>query len=499
MKRNRELQLDVAHAHNAVKILLDIRKLIQNIDLQQGDYTNQISTVIDAMERHLTLTPNSSNINGWRLTILGLQMLKSYGQCRDIAQGKSGDIISERERLAVLCEEFQSSMSTSIDAEQEISQVGSQIVRQDGRSINASKLIDFLRLFPLPTTYLKFEEISFPLPIESNNDKLPSSLVRLIAFIDNAPLVSPQLLQPNLSYSLIFKVRGVVWHKDSERLHLRLLSTYPISEYSVSSFILQKPTNIEGYDYQGELKGQIQFRVAQSLLSNDISFTVGCAFELSNGSFSEVPVIGYTQLEFRVVDSNNQLFFSGYSRLDLHVAQLVRDLLHNNPTVRDEMTELIPVIESLTCLLGVYAQGAIFRETVSMMESEFQKEVLRDLRLRLGQNVKEHTAQAGGFTDICYLGVIIELKVERNNGNREHICHKYTKQSTQYEGVESRQVSIVLVLDLTLKKNPPGDLRNDIFLVDVPTHGGDDDTKKYPSKSFVFIVNGNIKKPSDYS
>lgn len=498
MKLNRELHLNLTHAQNAVKILLNLRELLQKIDLQKGDYTNQISTVIEAMEQHLTLTPDISSINGWRLTVLGLQMLKSYLQCRDIAQGKPGDIINERERLEVLCEQFQISLST-IDAKQDISQVLSQIVIKDGRSINAGKLIDFLRLLPLPITYLKSEEIYFQFPIESKNDKLPSSLVRLIAFIDNAPLISPQVLQLQLSYSLIFKIRGVVWHNDSERLHLRLLSTYPISDYSVSPFIFQKPTNINGYDYEGELNGQIQFKVAQSLLSNDISFTVVCAFELSNGSFYEVPVIGYTQLEFRVVDSKNQLFFSGYKRLDLHVAQLVRDLLHNHPTVRDEMTELLPVIESLTCLLGTYAQGAIFRDTVKMKEEEFQKEVLRNLRIRLGQDVKEHTAQAGGFTDICYRGVIIELKVERNNGNRGHICQKYTKQSTQYEGVESRQISIVLVLDLTPKENPPGDIRNDIFLVDVPTHGGDDNTKKYPSKSFVFIVNGNIKKPSDYS
>lgn len=498
MNLKQELHLDLAHAHNAAKILLALRMLLQEINLQRGDYTNKISTVIEAMEKHLILTPELSNFDSWRLTVLGLHILKIHLECRDIAQGKPGDIISKREQLAVLCDEFQS-LSSLINFELKISQICGQIVRQDGRNINAGKLIDFLRLFPIPITYLKSEDISFSFPIESKNDKLPSSIVRLIAFIDNVPLVSPQLLQLQLSYSLIFKIRGVGWQNNSERLHLRLLSTYPISDYSVSPFIFQKPTNINGYDYEGELNGQIQFKVAQSILSDDIYFTVGCAFELSNGSFYEVPVIGYTQLVFRVVDSKNQLFFSGYNRLDLHVAQLLRDLLHNHPTVRDEMTELLPVIESLTCLLGTYAQGAVFRDTVKMKEEEFQKEVLRDLRIRLGQDVKEHTAQAGGVTDICYRGVVIELKVEKRNGNREHICQKYTKQSTQYEGVEFRQVSIVLVLDLTSKDNPPGDIRNDIFLVDVPTHGGDDHTKKYPSKSFVFIVNGNIKKPSDYS
>lgn len=60
-------------------------------------------------------------------------------------------------------------------------------------------------------------------------------------------------------------------------------------------------------------------------------------------------------------------------------------------------------------------------------------------------------------------------------------------------------MSILLVLDLTQKDKPPGDLRNDVLLVDVPTHGGNDEDKKYLSKALVIVVNGNIKSPSDYS
>ena len=210
-------------------------------------------------------------------------------------------------------------------------------------------------------------------------------------------------------------------------------------------------------------------------------------------------VIGYNQLEFRVLNADDQLFFSGYKRLDLHVAELLKNLVNSHPNVRNEIQELLPVIEALTCLLGVYAQQAIFKTTTVISELDFQSKVLPDLRLKLGQDVKEGIKQAGGSTDICYRGVIIELKVERHNGDRQRICQKYTKQSTQYQGIESRQVSTVLVLDLTPKELPPGDIKNDILLVDVPTHGGDDTTKKYPSKAFVFIVNGNIKNPSDYS
>ena len=128
-----------------------------------------------------------------------------------------------------------------------------------------------------------------------------------------------------------------------------------------------------------------------------------------------------------------------------------------------------------------------------------RKTVLRDLRNQLGQDVQEHPNQAGGITDIRYRGVIVELKVEKENGGREYLSKKYSDQAVQYAGVEARQVSIVLVLDLTSKDKPPGDIRNDIILTDVETHGGDDRTKEFPSKTFVFVINGNMKNPSVYS
>jgi hypothetical protein len=113
--------------------------------------------------------------------------------------------------------------------------------------------------------------------------------------------------------------------------------------------------------------------------------------------------------------------------------------------------------------------------------------------------VQDHPHQAGGIVDIRYRGVVVELKVERSISDRRLIAQKYTAQATQYEGVEARQVAVVLVLDLTSKDRPPGDIRNDVLLVDVPTHGSDEGASVFPSKAFVFVINGNLRSPSDYS
>jgi hypothetical protein len=113
--------------------------------------------------------------------------------------------------------------------------------------------------------------------------------------------------------------------------------------------------------------------------------------------------------------------------------------------------------------------------------------------------LQDHPNQAGGITDLRYKGVVIELKVEDKISDRKEIAKKYSAQLTQYEGSEARQVGVVLVLDLTPKILPPGDIRNDIFLYDVPTHGDNDNQKRFHSKAFVFVINGNTVNPSSYS
>jgi hypothetical protein len=324
-------------------------------------------------------------------------------------------------------------------------------------------------------------------------------MLRVIVFLDHAPIASPQLLKSNLLYPLVFRVRGLTWPDDAIRLRLDLLTTCPPSKFSVSDFALDPPRCIEKGEYQGELAGHIKFNSGQSSLLDDLVFTVRGAFETSDGDFIEIPVIGHNELRLRVVNEDRHPLMTGNRRLDRHIEELATKLISDCPRARDELPALLEMLQVLTRLLATYAQEAIYKGRSDVSETELQATVLRDLRNMLGQDVQEHPSQAGGIPDIRYRGVIVELKVERENGNREHISKKYTARSVQCAGVEARQVSILLVLDLTSKDKPTSDIRNDIILTDVETHGGDDGAKEFPSKAFVFVINGNMKSPSTYS
>ena len=124
-------------------------------------------------------------------------------------------------------------------------------------------------------------------------------------------------------YPLVFQVHGLTWPNEATRLHLDLLTTCPKSEFSVSEFILDPPCCTENGEYQGELPGQIKFNSGQSSMLDDLVFTVRGAFEISDGNFMELPVIGHNELRLRIVDEDRHPLMTGNRRLDRHVEKLV--------------------------------------------------------------------------------------------------------------------------------------------------------------------------------
>jgi hypothetical protein len=490
----RESEFQLEHALDSVKFIHRIRRVLSSATEGGGKWSPGIVSLIDQIDKIIEHTPENYGLAEWHVMIAGLRVLVSQDACLTIAQGGEGDLLVERARCDVLVGELQRQVSSeSIVLLQATNSIRKSLF-QTGQ-LNSEELRIFLLSIPLPTLYWHSRETKTPhLPLKEH-EAIPNPMLRVIIFLDHAPIASPQLLKPNLLYPLVFRVRGLTWPDDAIRLRLDLLTTCPSSEFTVSEFTLAPPHPIENEEYQGELAGNIKFSSGQSSMLDDLVFIVRGAFETSVGDYIEIPVIGHNELRLRVVNEDGHPLMTGNRRLDRHIEELATKLISDCPRVRDEMLDLFGMLQALTRLLATYAQEAVYKGRSDVSELEFQAMVLRDLRFILGQDVQEHPSQAGGITDIRYRGVIVELKVEKENGSREHISKQYTAQPAQYAGVEARQVSVLLVLDLTSKDKPTSDIRNDIIIIDVETHGGDDGTKKFPSKAFVFVINGNMKSP----
>ena len=495
----RESGLKLECALDSAVLIHDIRAILKSATEGRAEWVPEVGSLINQIDDILTHTPNAHAHTEWRVMVAGLRVLASQVACVAIAQGGKGDLIAERARCDVLVGELRRLVSSDSLALPGSTDSTRQSLLQTGQC-DSDGLREFLLMIPLSTLYWHTGELR--IPYQSAAEKpaaAPSPMLRVIVFLDHAPVASPQLLKSNVLYPLVFRVRGLTWSVEAVRLRLDLLTTCPPGEFSVSEFALDKPQCIENGEYQEELPGQIKFNSGQSSILDDLVFTVRGAFETSDRSLMEIPVIGHNELRFRIVDEDRHPLMTGNRRLDRHIEELVTKLLSDCPNIHDEQNDLLGMLQALSRLLATYAQEAIYKGRSDVSESEFQATVLRDLRNVLGQDVQEHPSQAGGIPDIRYRGVIVELKVESENGDRGYISKKYTAQAAQYAGVEARQVSILLVLDLTIKDRPPGDIRNDIILTDVETHGGDDRAKEFPSKAVVFIINGNMKNPSTYS
>lgn len=493
-------ELELSRASESVALIHDIRGLLKTAAKGMPDFLEKAGSIVNRADEILPKEPNPNAPEEWNVIVTGLRVLVSQAACLAIAQGGEGDLLEERARHETLTEDLLRKLSSdSFVLPGELDSIRDAMLRT--REYEPERLYSFLLAIPLPTLFRKKKETYSPRQNSQNGigrSKIPP-MVRLIAFLDRVPIVSPKLLKPSVRYSLKFQMRGLEWPSEAGRFHLNFPTTCPESEYVLSEFTLDSPKATENGEYREEMAGTIKFNSSQSSALDDTVFAVHGAFEMSDGNTLDASVIGLHELRFKVLDERRWLTNRGSRPQDKHLHGLVNKMCSDCPTVKDELPDLWDVLEALTNLRATYAQEAIYKGVSDVPEGDFHATALRDLRLMLGQDVQEHTAQAGGFTDIRYRGVIVELKVERENGDREHIAQQYTSQVVQYASGEAKQASILLVLDLTLKDKPPGDIRDDILLCDVPTHGGDDSAKKYPSKVFLFVINGNMKSPSDYS
>jgi len=356
-----------------------------------------------------------------------------------------------------------------------------------------SKLCSTLSVLPIPPLYRPLPNGTRTTPLHPAKTEIEPQVVRLLTEIDGKPWAGVQFLRPNQLYNLTFSGEVAAWPEGMSVFAVHLISTLPPGVLSLS---LPEGTP-DPNDTQFSLSGGLLFTCSQAVLADSISLRIQFLIEKDRQEARSLRILGIDELKLHLLSP-----ITVTQTVSSEIAVTLKEIWASGcgggtSDLEDEFEE---IFEQL-CALGGFQlhcyQRASFDKNAK--EIDLQRELLTYLDARYPGEALEHTHEAGGVTDVVFRRLCIELKVENETSERRRIAEKYSKQVAQYSSGSYRLMSALVVLDLTPKKEaPPANPRSDIRLVDVPTHGHGDD-QQYPSKVWLFIVNGNLERPSNYS
>lgn len=366
-------------------------------------------------------------------------------------------------------------------------------IRNLSITLKAYSESSFPFLFMLPKN-LSVDNRSIP-----NNDRKKKEQVVILSIsftIGNEPWANPQILKPKEIYTIKGNVKINKWPKGFDRLTLTPVSMQNSDLYTVE---LQEIEKSEGDNI--DIIGYVAFKYPQHSFEDSMAIKLMPTFTNSKFEKSYPTVIGYNQLVAKVLDPNSNHFFTGFSNMNSAVFSIATAILSDTPGIDNEQ-----LLNFLALLSGVLNyQGFCLQHGVYKLDSTIKEEKFRDNLIQhlvgiptLGENIIKEAHLAGGRVEISFKGITCELKVEKKISNRQEMIAKYSNQAVAYASGNIQQLSILCILDLTEKAFPPASPLNNIITVDPKVHGFEG-VMSYPSKQIVVIIDGNIKRPSDYS
>jgi hypothetical protein len=251
-----------------------------------------------------------------------------------------------------------------------------------------------------------------------------------------------------------------------------------------------------------EVSGQVLFKYPQHSFDESYGIKLFAYYTDAEGLRIFPELIGYNQLIAKVLDPNSSFFLTGFPSMNELVLSVFTELQRELPMVNsDDRDNFLKLLSGVLNFQGYCLQAGTYKGKSDVAEDTFRDSMLQYLNSLhyLGAEVIKEPHVAGGRIEIYYKGLIAELKVEKTISDREQLIKKYGKQLVAYASGNAKQLSMLVILDLTEKKLPPAPPQNNTKLITPKLHGFENAEPSYPSKQVVVIFDGNTKKPSDYS
>ena len=362
-------------------------------------------------------------------------------------------------------------------------------------------------------TIKKFSQISFPAyitveydPYEHarNNDLLSNDetsevsnpiIVSVEFSINNEPWANPQVLRPSEVYEIMGRITVNKWPHEYTKLKL-----YPFSVQSNALYELYLPDITKGET--SNISGHVVFKYPQHSFDQSMVVKLVASFTNDEGKNFLPTIIGYDQLIAKVLDPNAHYFLSGFKNMNKAIIDIAVKIERELPQVdKEEKEDFLRLLSGILNYQGFCLQHGTYKNQSNVTENLFRDNLIQHLVgiSYLGEDIVKEAHYAGGRVEIIYKGISAELKVERSLSDRQKIIDKYSRQAVTYSSSNTKSLSILVILEVIEKKKPVAAPQNNIYFENSILHGFEGRTPPFPSKLAVVIIEGNTKKPSDYS
>lgn len=361
---------------------------------------------------------------------------------------------------------------------------------------------NFLQLaFPTIYSFEKMPSKQSHTPLTENSETGISQQPLLLSVeftVDNEAWANPQVLAPAVTYTIRGQLTPNYWPIGFERLVLTSLSTTSPGFYDLQIPNVS-PTQSEIPYYT---TGHVAFKYPQSRFDHAIAIRLLAYYENNFGEKLFPTLIGYDQLIAKVLDRDVAYFPTGFKRMNQVVLNIIEDIQKQLPKIdQSELQDFAKLLSGIVNYQGFCLQHGVFKGQTTISEDIFRDKLIQHLVAipDLGEHIIKEAHLAGGRVEISYKGIVAELKVEKSISDRDKLLEKYGKQAVAYASGNIKQLSIVSVLDLTTKNRPPAPPQNNVKIFKPAVHGFESSFLEYPSMQVLVVIDGNTKKPSDYS
>ncbi len=327
----------------------------------------------------------------------------------------------------------------------------------------------------------------------------PNVAVALVS-IDDRLLTGPAIIDPALTHSITLQVQTDPWPAWATRLDAELISTLNHQELERPALSWQKHQHAaDKHTFEGSGSLHVRYAVPTGQHAPPVLVRLTWRGTDSNGKLmsQELDVAGHREIRVRPFDPARDAA-TQYEVFDEHLLAIYENLAaagypHNQLAAFARLLNAISRIGLAMTWNKKYRRGQYVRERD--FHDDLHNALLADPTLE--GRVERGTPLALGFLDTRHDGITAELKVARDQPVTPETATKYIGQPTQYAAADGTKLSILVILDMSLKTLPIGTPENYLFVLNPQQHGMSEPHS--PSVVVTLVINGNLPVPSSWS